>query len=182
MGISFLFSFTFHFSSFSAICKASSDNNFAFLHFFFLGMVLIRVSYTMSGTSIHSSSGTLAIRLSPRVCSNPCPLNQWCYLTISSSAICFSFCLQSLPASSSFPLSQLFTTGVQSIGASASASVLPMDIQGWFPLGLTGLTSVLSTGLSRVFSSTTIWKCQFSCAYLFLWSNSHIHTQLLEKS
>ena len=120
--------------------------------------------------------------LSPRVCSNPCPLNQWCYLTISSSAICFSFCLQSLPASESFPMISSSHQVAQSTGASASASVLPMSIQGWFPLGLTGLTSVLSTGLSRVFSSTTIWKCQFSCAYLFLWSNSHIHTQLLEKS
>ena len=79
--------------------------------------------------------------LSPRVWSNSCPLSQWCYLTISSSATLFSFSLQSFPASGSFPMSQLFTSGGQSIGVSVSASVLPMNIQGWFPLGLTSLIS-----------------------------------------
>ena len=92
--------------------------------------------------------------LSPGVCSDSYPLSHWCYLTISSSAALFSFCLQSFPASGSFPMSRLFTSGGQSTGASASASVLPMNIQGWFPLGLTGLISLLSKGLSRVFSST----------------------------
>ena len=92
--------------------------------------------------------------LSPGVCSDSYPLSQWCYLTISSSAALFSFCLQSFPASGSFPMSRVFTSGGQNIGASASASVLPMNIQGWFPLGLTGLISLLSKGLSRVFSST----------------------------
>ena len=92
--------------------------------------------------------------LSPGVCSDSYPLSQWCYLTISSSVALFSFCLQSFPASGSFPMSRVFTSGGQSIGASASASVLPMNIQGWFPLGLTGLISLLSKGLSRVFSST----------------------------
>ena len=110
---------------------------------------------------------------SPGVCSNLCSLSQWCYLTISCSAIPFSFCLQSLPASESFPTSQLFKSGGQSIGASASASVLPMTIQGWFPLGLIGLTSLLSKGLSRVFSSTTVWKHQFFGIQPFLWPNSH---------
>ena len=88
-------------------------------------------------------------------------------------------CLQSFPASGSFPVSQLFASGGQSIGA--SASVLPMNIQDWFPLGLTGLISLLSKGLSSVFSSTTIWKRQFFSAQPSLWSNSHIHTWLLGK-
>ena len=98
--------------------------------------------------------------VSPRVCSNSCPLSQWCYLTISSFITPFSFCLHSFPASETFPMSQLFTSGGQSIGASASASGLPMNIQDWFPLGLTGLI-LLTKGLSRVFSSTTVWKSQF---------------------
>ena len=112
--------------------------------------------------------------LSLRVCSNAHLLSWWYYLTIS------SFCLQSFPASKSFPMSQLFTGG-QSIWASASVSVLPMNIQSWFPLGLTGLFSLLSKGLSRVFSSTTIWKHQFFSAQPSLWSISHICTWLLEK-
>jgi len=92
------------------------------------------------------------------VCSDSCPLSWWCYLTISSSATFFSFCFQSFPASGSFPMSQLFTSGGQSIGTSASASVLPMNIQDWFPLGWTGLISLQPKGLSRVFSSTTVQK------------------------
>ena len=99
--------------------------------------------------------------LSPGACSNSCPLSQWCHPTISSSAIPFSSCLQSFPASGSFPVSQFFISGGQSIGALPSASVLPMTIQDWFLLGLTGLISLQSKGLSRVFSSTTIWKHQF---------------------
>ena len=99
--------------------------------------------------------------LSPRVCSNSCPLNWWRYLTVTSFASPFSFCLQSCPASGSFSMSRLFASGGQSIGASASASVLPMNIQGWFPLGLTSWISLLSKGLSRVFSNTTIQKHQF---------------------
>ena len=112
--------------------------------------------------------------LSPRVCSNSCPLCQWCYPTISSSAARFSFPLQSFPASGSFPMSRLFASGGQSIGASASASVLPMNIQGWFSLGLTGLISLQSKGLSRVFSSTTIWKHHFLST-----SKIHIHRHAL---
>ena len=113
-----------------------------------------------------------------QVYSDSCPLNQWFHPTISSSATFFSFCLQSFPASGSFPMSQLFARGGQSIGA--SASVLPMNIQGWFPLGLTDLIYLLSKGLSRVFSRTTFRKHQFFSAQPSLWSNSHIYTWLLE--
>ena len=117
----------------------------------------------------------------PGVYSNSCPLNRWCYPTISSSVVSFSSCLQSFPASGSFPMSQFFTSGGQSIGVSASASVLPMNIQDWFPLGWTGWISLLSKGLSRVFSNTTIQKHQFFGVQPSLWSKSHIHTWLLEK-
>ena len=99
---------------------------------------------------------------------------------ISSSAITFSFYLQSFPASGSFPVSWLFTSGGQNIGASVPASVLPMNSQSWFPLGLTVWISLLSKGLSRVFSSTTVWKYQFWGTQPSLWSNSHIYRWLLE--
>ena len=118
---------------------------------------------------------------SPRACSNSCPSHQWCHPTISSSVIPFSSCLQYFWASGSFPMSRLFTSGGQSIGASVSASVLPMNIQGWFPLGLTNLISLQSKGLSRVFSNTTVQKYQFFSAPLSLWSNSHMYTWLPEK-
>ena len=111
--------------------------------------------------------------LSPGVCLNSCPLSRWCCLTTSSSVAHF-FCLQSFPVSRSFSVSQLFPSGGQSIRASASASVLPVNIQGCLPLGLTGLISLQSKGLSRVFSSTTIWKHQFFGTQPSLWSNSHI--------
>ena len=101
-------------------------------------------------------------------------LYQWCHPTISSSLSPFSSCLQSLPASESFPMSWLFASGGRRIGASPSASVLPMNIQGWCPLWLTGLISLLSKGLSRVLS-ITIWKHQFLSIQPSLWSNSHIH-------
>ena len=117
----------------------------------------------------------------PGVCLNSCPLSLWCHPSISSSVTSFSSCLQSFWASRSFPVSQLFISGGQSIGASALASVLPMNIQGWFPLGLTGLISLLSKGLSRVFSSITIQKHKFFHTQHSLWSNSHIHTWLLGK-
>ena len=117
----------------------------------------------------------------PRVYSNSCPLSQWCHPTISSSVTPFSSCLQSFSASGYFPMSQFFTSGGQSIGVSALASVLPMNIQDWFPLGLTGLISLLSKGLSKIFSNTTIQKHQFFSSQPSLWSNSHIHTWLLEK-
>ena len=117
--------------------------------------------------------------LSPRVCSSSCPLNRGCHPTMSSSVIPFSSCLQPFPTSGSFQMSQLFTSGGQSIGASASTSALPMNIQDWFPLRWTGFISLQSKGLSRVFSNT-IGKHQFFGTQL--WSNSHIHIWLLEKS
>ena len=107
---------------------------------------------------------------SPGICSNSCASSQWCHPTISSSFVPFSFCLQSFPASGSFPVSWLFTSGGQSIGASALASVLPMNIQDWFPLGWTGLISFQSKGLSRVFN-TTVQKHQFFSAQTSLWFN-----------
>ena len=115
---------------------------------------------------------------SPRVCSNSCPLSWSCHPTISSFVIPFSSCLQSFPASGSFPMSQLFASGDQSIGvsASASASVLPVNIQDLFPLGLTGLISLLSKGLSGVFSRTTVRKHQFFGTLPCLRFNSHIRT------
>ena len=97
----------------------------------------------------------------PGACSNSCPLSQWCHSTISSSIVPFSSCLQSFPASGSFQMSQFFITVSQRIGISASASVLPMNIQDWFPLGLTGWISLQSMGFWRVFSNTTVQKHQF---------------------
>ena len=119
--------------------------------------------------------------LSLRVCTNSCPLSWWCHPTISSSVIPYFSCLQSLPTSGSFSMSWLFASGGQSIGISASASVLSMNIQGWFLLGLTGLISLQSKGLSKAFSNTTICKHWFFGTQPSLWSNSHIHTWLLEK-
>ena len=118
---------------------------------------------------------------SPRACSNSYPLSWWCHPTISSSVVPFSSCLQSFPASGSFLMSQLFTSGDQSIGTSASASILPLNIQDWFPSGLTGWISLQSKGLSRVFSNTTVQTHQVFGAQLSSQSNSHIHTWPLEK-
>ena len=111
----------------------------------------------------------------PGAYSNSGPLSWWCHLTISSSIVPFLSCHQSFPASGSFP------SGSQSIRVSASASLLAMNIQDWFPLGLTGWISLQSKGLSRVFSNTTVQKHQFFGTQLYLWSSSHIHTWLLEK-
>ena len=110
-----------------------------------------------------------------------CPLSRWYHSTISSSVIPFSSHLQSFPASGSFQMSQLFVSGGQSFGVSASTSVLPMNIQDWFPLGWTGWISLQSKGLSRVFSNTTVQKHQFFSAQFSLLSNFHVHTWLLEK-
>ena len=117
----------------------------------------------------------------PGVYSNSCPLSQWCHPNISSSVVPFSSCPQSLPASGSFPTSQLFTWGGQSIGVSASASVLPMNTQDWPPLGWTGWNSLQFKGLSRVFSNTIVQKHQFFGAELSSQSNSHIYTWPLVK-
>ena len=117
----------------------------------------------------------------PRVHPNSCASSQWCHPAISFSVIPFSFCPQSLPASGSFPMSQLFAWGGQSIGVSASASVLPMNTQDWSPSEWTGWISLKSNGLSRVFSNTTVQKHQFFSAQLSSQSKSHIHTWPLKK-
>ena len=117
---------------------------------------------------------------SPTVYSHSRPLDQWCHPAIFS-VVPFSSCPKSFPAPGSFPMSRFFASGGQSIGAPASASVLPMNIQGWFSLELTGLISLLSEGLSRIFSNIIVWKCEFFCAQPYLWSKSHICTWLLEK-
>ena len=121
----------------------------------------------------------------PGACSNSCPLSQWCHPTISSSVILFS-CLESFPASGSFPMSQFFASGSQSTGVSASASVLPnsfwiFQYSDWFPLGWTGWISLQSKGLSRVFTNTPVQKHQFFGAQPSSQSNSHIHTWPQEK-
>ena len=116
----------------------------------------------------------------PRVHSDSSPSSQWCHPAISSSVGPFS-CPQSLPASESFPMSQLFTGGGHSTGVSALASFLPKNTQDWSPLGWTGWISLQSKGRSRVFSNTTVQKHQFTSAQLSSQSNSHIHTWLLEK-
>ena len=117
----------------------------------------------------------------PGVHSNSCPLSRWCHPAISSSVIPFSSCPQSLPASESFPMSQLFTWGGQSTGVSALASFLPKKSQGWSPLEWTDWIALQSKGLSRVFSNTTVQKHQFFGAQLSSQSNSHIHTWPQEK-
>ena len=117
----------------------------------------------------------------PGVHSNLHTSSRWCHPAISSSVIPFSSCPQSLPASGSFPMSQLFPWGGQSTGVSASTSVLPMNTQDWSPLGWTGWSSLESKGLSRVSSNTTVQKHQFFNAQLSSQSNSHIHTWPLEK-
>ena len=123
--------------------------------------------FVIPWTAAHQASLSLTVT---RSCSNSCPLSWWCHPTISSSVTPFSFCPQSFPASESFPVSWFFTSCDQSIGA--SASVLPTNIQGSFPLGLTGLISLLSKGLSRVFFSTTIQKC----SAFFTRQLSHLYT------
>ena len=117
----------------------------------------------------------------PGVHSNSRPLSRWCHPTISSIVILFSSCLQSFSASGSFQMNQFFASGGQSIRVSASASVLPINIQDWFPLGWTGWISLQSKGLSRVFSNTTVQKLHFFSIQPSLWTNSHIHTWLLQK-
>ena len=117
--------------------------------------------------------------LTPRVYSNSCPFSQWCHPTNSSSLVPFSSLLQSFPASGSFPMSQLFASGGQSIGASTSA--LPTNTQDWAPLGWTAWISLQSKGLSRVFSNTTVQKHQFFGIQLSLWPNSNIYTWLFER-
>ena len=150
---------------------------------------MIRVSVQFSHSVMSNSlwpHGLQHTRLlcpspTPGACSNSCPSCRWCHQTISTPVVPFSSRLQHFPASGSFQMSQFFTSGGQSIGVSASTSVLPMNIQDWFPLGRTGWISLESKRLSRVFSNTTIQKHQFFGTQLSLWSNSHIHAWLLEK-
>ena len=151
-----------------------------------------RLDATVQFSSVQSLSrvwfcdphGLLHARLpgpspTPRACSSSYPSSQWCHPTISSSIISYSSCLQSCPASESFPMTQFFASGGQSIRA--SVSVLPMNIEGWFPVGLMDLICLQSKGLSRGFSNTTVQKHQFFGAQLSLWYSSHIHIWLLEK-
>ena len=150
-------------------------------------MMLLKVVQLISCVQVFAIPWTAACwpflypSLSPGVCTNSHQLSRWYHPTISSSVACFSSCPQSFQASRSFPVSCLFIADGQNIGASASASVFAMNIQGWFPLELTGLISFQSKGLSRVFPSTTVQKHQFFSAQPSLWSNSHICTWLLEK-
>ena len=149
----------------------------------FLTKKLLLLSHSVLSNSLWPH-GLLHARLpcplpSPRACSNSRSLSWWCHPMISSSVISFSSCTQCFPASGSFPMSQFFISGGQRIGA--SASVPPMNIQDWFPLGLTGLMSLQSKVLPRVFSNTTVQKHQFFGTQLSLQSNSHIHTWWLEK-
>ena len=141
-------------------------------------MFCVSVQFSSSVTSDSANPWTAAHQASlsitnSRAYSNSCPSSQWCHPTISSSVIPFSSYPQSFPASGSFPVSHVFTSDGQRIRVSASASVLPVNIQGWFPLGLADLISLLSKGLSKV-SSTTIWRHQLSDAQPNLRSNSHI--------
>ena len=150
---------------------------------FISGLLLFSCSVMSHSLQPHGLQHTrLHCPLAPKVCSNSCPLSQWCHPSISSSAIPFSSCLQSFPASGSFLMSQFFASSGQSIGVYALASVLPMNIQDWFPLGMISLISLQSKGFSRVFSNTTVQKHQFFSAQLSLSSTFHIHTWLLKKT
>ena len=152
----------------------------AFLHFAVLCCLIPKSCLTLQPHGLQHAKLTCP-SLSPRICSDSYPLNQGCHTTISYSVAHFFPCSHSFPASESFPMIQLFASGGQSIRDAASPSVLPMNIQGWFPLGLTGLIFLQSKGLWRVFSSTTVQKHQFFSTQLSLWSNSHIHMWLPEK-
>ena len=163
------------FSDCSAFQKSSFP--FPFVNSYFkthLGQddLSVQFSHSVMSDSLQTH-GLQSARLNcpsptPEAYSNSCPLSWWCHPTISSSVVCFSSFPQSFPASGAFQISQLFTSSGQSIGVSASASVLPMNIRDWFPFGWTGWISLLSKGLSRVFSNTTVQKHQFSSAQLFL--------------
>ena len=137
-------------------------------------------SYPTLGDPMNCSTPGLPVHHQLQVYSNSCPLSQWYHPTISSSVVPFSSCFQSSPATGSFSMSHLFSSGGQSIGA--LALVLPKNIQYWFPLGLTGLISLQSKGLSKVFSNTTVQKHQFFNAQPSLCSKSHICKRLMEKT
>ena len=153
--------------------------------FIYLGYASVQFSCSVMSNSLRPQGlqhATLPCPSpTPGACSNSCPWSWWCHPNILSSVIPFFSCLQSFPAPGSFQMSQFFASGGQSIGFSASTSVLPMNIQDWYPLGWTGWISLESRGLSRIFSNTTVQKHQFFGAQPSLWSNSHIHTWLLDK-
>ena len=138
-------------------------------------------SITKSCLTLCSPMNSSPASLSPRAFLNSCPLSWWCHPAILFSDAPFSSCPQSFPASESFPVSQLFASGSQSIGTLTSASIFPMNIQGWFPLGLTGLLSLMSKRLSSIFSLPSQFNCQFFGTQPFLRSNSHFHIWLREK-
>ena len=156
-----------------------TDNYHGDVHLLFFVIVLLVVSNSLWPHELRQSRLPCPSP-SPKACSNSCPLSQWCHPTISCSVGPFFSCPQSFPASGSFPMSQLHIRRPK-YRASASVSVLLMNILGWLPLGLTDLVSLQSKGLSRVFYKTTVQKHQFFGAQSSLWSNSHIHTWLLEK-
>ena len=149
----------------------------------------VQFSQSLSPVQLFATPWTAARQASLSITNSwsllkPCPLSQWCHPTISSSVAPFSFCLQSFPASRSFPMSQFFASGDQSIGASASVSVLPMNIRDWFPLGWAGLISLKPKALSRVFSNTINWSIKASIlqpSAFFTVQLSRIHTWILEK-
>ena len=140
-----------------------------------------KLCLTLCDPMNRSTPGIPVHHPTPRVHPNPCPSSQWCHPTISSCVIPFSSCPQSFPASGSFQMSQLFTSGGQSIGVSASTSVLPKTTRDWSPSEWTGWISLQSKGLSGVFSNNTVQKHQFFGAQLSSQSNSHIHTWPLGK-
>ena len=145
--------------------KEEERNQQIMLRTVFYVWVSVQFSHSVMSNSLRSH-GLHQIRFpclsqTPGACSNSCPSSWWCHPTISLSVIPFSSCLQSFPASGSFPVSQFFASGGQSIGVSALASVFPMNIQDWFPLGWTGWISLQSKGLSRVFSNTSVQKHKF---------------------
>ena len=158
---------------------------FTFLLLEFVVMVSVQFSRSVVSNSLwpHESKHARPPCPSPTpgVYPNPCPSSRWCHPAISSSVIPFSSCPKSFPASGSFPMSQLFTWGGQSIRVSALASFLPMNTQDWSPLGWTGWISLQPKELSRVFSNTAVQKHQFFGAEVYSQSNSHIHTWPLEK-
>ena len=160
------------------------------LNFYNFWMVYVILMLLLFSCSVLSSSlqphglqhpSLPCLSLFPGASSNSFPLSRWCHPTISSSVVPFSSCPQSFPTSGSFQMSQLFASGGQSTGVSASTSVLPINTQDWFPLGWTGWVSLQSKGLSKVFSGTTVQKHEFFRAQLSSWSNSNIHTWLKEK-
>ena len=167
----------------SSLPLVSPEKPVTLLVFFFFSLLLFSVTQscpTFCNPMDGSFPGFPVLHHLPEF-ANSCPSSRWCHPTVSSVVVLFSYCLQSFPVSGSLPVSRLFASGGQSIEALASASVLPMNIQDWFPLELAGLISLQSKGLSRVFSNTTVQNNKFFSAQPSLWSNSHIHTRLLEK-